>query len=69
MNPELQAKIAMWRYKAAQGTLTPEDEKEAIAALRSGRIGAAVSSERARTARAKVAIPDANDLLNEIGDL
>ncbi len=69
MTPELTAKIAMWRYKAAQGTLTKEEELEAVAALRSGRVGAAVASERSRTAKAKVAIPDANDLLDEIGGL
>jgi len=67
MTPELQSKITMWRAKAADGTITLEEMKEAVAALREGRRTAAVSPERARTAKAKAAIPNADDMLAELG--
>lgn len=72
MTPELQAQVAIWRSKAINGTLTPEDELEAIRVLREGRVSAAVSSENSKKrAAAKAApAPDGNDLLNELlGDL
>lgn len=68
-SPELQAKIAIWRQKAIEGTLTAEEMKEAIVALRQGRVSAAATSDASRRAKAKVAIPTADDLLSELGDL
>ena len=65
--PELQAKIAIWRQKAVDGTLTVEEMKEAILALRAGRVSAAHASEASRRKAAKVAIPSADDLLAELG--
>lgn len=65
--PELQAKIAIWRAKAVEGTLTEEEMKEAILALRAGRTSAAHASDQARRTKAKAAIPSADDLLNELG--
>ena len=44
MSPELVSKIAHWRAKAANGTLTADEMREAIAALRADRVGAAVAS-------------------------
>lgn len=67
MTPELQSKIAIWRQKAADNTLTVDEMREAIAALRQGRVSAAVTSENARRKTAKVAIPSADDLLSELG--
>lgn len=68
MTPELQAKVNLWRSKAIQGTLTPEDELEAIAALREGRKSAAMASEAVRTRAAKAATPapSGDDLLSEM---
>lgn len=67
MSPELQSKIALWRQKAVQGTLTQEEMKEAILALRADRVGAAVASAASKRSKAKAEIPDADDLLAEMG--
>ncbi len=67
MTPEIQAKIAIWRQKAIDNSLTLEEMKEAIALLRQGRVSAAASSESARRAKAKAAVPSADDLLSELG--
>lgn len=67
-SPELQAKIASWRARAmGHGEpLTLEEQREAIEALRAGRVSAAVASEGARRKKAKAEIPSADDLLGEI---
>lgn len=62
-------KIAIWRQKAVDGTLTVEEMKEAIQIMRGDRRGAAIASDKARKAKAGVAIPTADDLLAELGDL
>lgn len=67
MSPELQSKITLWRARAANGTLTQEEMREAIAALRADRIGAAIASDKSKRAKAKAEIPDAGDLLKEMG--
>ena len=69
MTPELQSNVANWRAKAAAGTLTREEMAQAIIALRAGRVGAAIASEKSRRAKAKVEIPDANDLMKEMEGL
>ena len=69
---ELQAKIQLWRQKAREGTLTQEEMREAIAALRQDRIGAAgtsaASRERKATARAQKNV-NSDDLLSELDNL
>ena len=67
MSPELQSKIALWRSKAVAGTLTPDEMKEAILALRQDRIGASIASAASKRTKAKAEIPDADDLLAEMG--
>lgn len=67
MSPELNQRIAVWRSKAAAGTLTREEMREAVKVLRQGRVAAAATSERARTTKAKAEIPSADDLLKEMG--
>lgn len=67
MSPELQSKISIWRAKAAAGTLTQEEMREAIVALRADRVGAAIASDKSKRAKAKAEIPDAGDLLKEMG--
>lgn len=64
---ETAARIAQLRVKAADGTLTQEDMREAVLLLRGDRRSAAAASDTARRAKAKAAIPDADDLLNELG--
>lgn len=71
MNHELNARIAEWRQLLASKTLSPEEEErimvEAVKVLREGRVGAAIASDKARRAKAKVDIPSADDLLAEMG--
>ena len=64
---DLTSKIALWRSKAADGTITLEEMKDAILALRQDRRAAAVSSATAKRAAAKATIPNAEDLLKELG--
>ncbi len=66
MTPELQSQIAIWRQKEADGTMTLEDYRLAVRALREDRQSAATASATKR-AKAKAAIPNANDLLSELG--
>ena len=68
---ELQAKIASWRERAAAGTLTIEEMKEAIIHLRAGRLGAAQTVQRAAATRKKAiaVIPSQDDMLAELDGL
>ena len=63
---ELQQKIASWRVRCAEGTMTLDDYKEAIVALRAGRVNAQVASAGAKRTRAQVAIPSAADMLSDL---
>ena len=67
---ELQSKIAAWRLKAADGTLTLDEMKEAIVHLRAGRLSAAVAASTAKkvsaTGAKKTIISNSDDLLDEI---
>jgi hypothetical protein len=71
-SPETQAKIQLWRQKAREGTLTQEEMREAIVALRQDRVGAsgvsAASREKKATAKAKKNV-NSDDLLNELDGL
>lgn len=62
ISPELQNKIAQWRQKAAAGTLTIEETREAIIALRSGRQGASYDAKSP-----KRSAKSADDMLGELG--
>lgn len=65
--PDLAAKIALWRRKAAEDTLTIEEMAEAIALLRGGRVSAQVASDTSRAKRAAASAPiDANSLLDDL---
>jgi hypothetical protein len=69
-SPELQAKIASWRAKAIDGTITQDEMREAIALMRQGRVGAAIASEKSaasRVVKAKAVVPSAEDMLKELG--
>lgn len=61
--PEIASKIAIWRQKSIDGTLSLDEMKEAIVVLRAGRISASYASATARQAKAKTNIPNAMDLL------
>ena len=67
---ELQTKIASWRLRAAEGTLTLDEMKEAILHLRAGRVSASVAaSATKRTAAKKAKAPEQADMLDELGEL
>lgn len=70
---ELQSKIAGWRLRAAEGTLTLEEMKEAIIHLRAGRMSAAASANATKRASAagakKTVIKNSDDLLSELEGL
>lgn len=63
LSPELQARIDILRAKAADGTYSLEDQKEAIAYLRQERKAATLTAASVR-AKAKAAIPNSDDLLD-----
>lgn len=63
---ELQAKITSWRLRAAEGTLTLDEMKEAIRHLRAGRVSAVAASAAAKRHKAVVAIPSADDMLSDL---
>lgn len=67
VSTEMQSKIALWRARAEAGTLTEEEMVEGIKALRADRFGAATASDAAKKKRAQAVIPDADDLLKEMG--
>ncbi len=69
MSPELVSKIAIWRQHAAAGTLTQDQMKEAIMALRADRVGASIASAASQRKKAKAEIPSADDLLDELDGL
>lgn len=69
LSPEDQAKIAIIRAKNEAGTATVEDFKDFIRTLRQGR-NASIASAAVRRTKAKAAVPNADDLLNDmLGEL
>lgn len=71
-SPELQLKIAQWRDKARQGTLTQDEMREAIAALRSDRTSIPQATAGSKVTKARTAAskkPDSDDLLSELEGL
>lgn len=67
VTPEMQSKITAWRHRAADGTLSLDEMKEAVKFLRAGRVAAASSAIPAsKRAAAKAAIPSAASMLDEL---
>ena len=66
---ETQAKLAVWRQKVLEGTLTLEEMTEAVLIMRGDRKNAATSaaSSSSRRAKVKAEIPSADDMLDELG--
>lgn len=70
VTPEMQSKIAEWRRKAADGSITLPEMKEAIIALRAGRTAAAAAAAASgKSSRKKTPARSADDLLSELGGL
>lgn len=71
-SPELQLKIQMWRQKAREGTLTQDEMKEAIAALRKDRGSVAQATAGSKVSRSRSTAakkPNGDDLLSELEGL
>lgn len=68
-SPEVQHRIAILRQKIADNSLSMEEMKEAIKYLRGDRRNAHAASDGARRKKAVAAIPNADDLLNEMDGL
>lgn len=66
---ELQSKIANWRLRAAEKTLTLEEMKEAIIYLRQGRVNAASFAAATKRKKAIATIPSADDMLSDLEGL
>lgn len=63
---DLVAKIAVWRQKNIDGTMTVADYRQAIAEIRGDRKSAHTASDQSRRKAAKAAVPDAKSLLSEL---
>lgn len=66
---ELQIKFAEWRRKAAEGTITLDEMKEAVLLVRAGRMAASAAAQSSKRTAAKKVIPNASELLDELDGL
>lgn len=62
---DLQAKLQLWRSKAAAGALTIEEARESIIILRQARFAAATKAKETKS-KAKAATRSADDLLKDL---
>lgn len=66
-SPELINQIAEWKRKSIDGTLTLEDQREAIKVLRGNRVAAITAAgEAKRATKSKTPVKAAADLLNDL---
>jgi len=65
-SPETQTRLDALRQKASSGPLTMEEMREVVVHLRADRKSAA-STKAKSTSKAKAIIPDADELLKELG--
>lgn len=66
MSPDINAQMPIWKARAARGELTKAELFEAMRVLRAGRQSAAEQTVAKRAAKAKAAIPSADDLLGQM---
>lgn len=57
LTPEDTVRVEILRRKALDGTITIEEQREAIVLLRQGRVGAQIGSTTARTKKAEAKAP------------
>jgi len=69
VSPEFMNKMAQWRAKTADGTMTIEEYKEAITFLRGDRRAAVAASAASRRKKAKKEVKSAEEMLAELGGL
>lgn len=69
-SPELQSKLALWRQKSIDGTITLEELKEAVRIMRSDRHAALDAQMKSSSgSRAKKAPVDTAKLLSDLDNL
>lgn len=69
---DLSTQVQLWRQKAREGTLTQDDMKEALIALRESRQAAGAVSATSREKKAITKVKkniNSDDLLNELDGL
>lgn len=73
MSSIITAQVLVWRQKVLDGTITPEEQIEAIAAIRRERVESHTTSATSRakkaTAKEKAAPIDSNGLLDELNSI
>lgn len=69
ISPELQSKIASWRLRAAEGTLSLDEMKEGVRLIRGDRMSAASAAATAKRTKSKIEAPPADDMLGELAGL
>jgi hypothetical protein len=66
-SPEIQAKLSNLRQRAAAGTMTLDEAREAIRYLREGRYAAQAAEGAKGGKRAKGPVKSADEMLGELG--
>ena len=67
MSQVITSQIQLWRQKCLDNTITEDEMKEAIAAIRKERVKASEKSETSRTKRVEAKkVIDSDDLLSEL---
>lgn len=67
LSPEVQSQFAVWRQKSLEGTITLEEMKAAVAALRGDRRAAAAAATGGKSRSSRAAPRAADDMLGELG--
>ena len=70
ISPELQSKLAIWRQKSLDGTLTLDECREAVILMKGGRTSAQeAAASSGKKASTKKPARAADDLLSELEGL
>lgn len=69
LSPEIQTKLAVWRAKALDGTLTMEEQREAIIILRESRRSASVYAAEGKAKAKKGPTKSADELFGMLDKL
>lgn len=69
LNPEQQQRLSILRSRQDSGEITLEEMREAVLILRQGRVSAQAASDSSKRKKAAAAIPNADDMLNELEGL
>lgn len=69
MTPELMQKISVWRQKSLDGTITQDEWKEAIQALREDRRNAVAQAKTSSRAKAAGPVRSAEDILKGLDSI